>query len=174
MKLDISKMYQPTSISDLLRRVVADMRTVRQRDHVEFGMLSWAESYPQELSDPEAPCAVCAAGAYILAECFPDGISGVDDEEIEDITYYIVDIAEWGYDSPERKTAYYTMQLIDDIRSGYIDRGYDLPFATAEALGEARDFLDRFDKVADYDSNDYRDVVKLFNTLADYLERKGY
>lgn len=149
----LGKVAIPDKLSELLRRVVADMRTVLNRDEVEFEMGVWADFTMDD------GCAVCAAGAYILAECFPDGYSY---DHGTDIVNYIDAVS------------YPAKHLIDNFRDFSVHRVrdrdiYNTPDDVLCGLAAI------FGRISErYDPHSYLDVVKWFNTAAAYLESRGY
>lgn len=153
--------HEPKSVSELLRRVVKDMRRVKNHG-VEFNMLQWASP---EYGD--RACQVCAAGAYALAEC-SSSIQDLGDIELE----RLLEIIEHEVSETD------TMTFIDDVRSGYllddINSYPTLDFLTVEAVTIINDAFDFMVSRNDYNAFDYKDVVKWFNTVATILEREGY
>lgn len=151
--------YKFTTLSDLLRRVVSDMRFVKERYGVEFDMDEWVST------TDDGRCAVCAAGAFVLAECYPDGI---DDAELMHFNRNIIrtDIRDGDAD---------VLLLIDDIRQGYPDDYLCDSFGlSVECVDLIRNAFTRLKNSHDYDEDDYHDVVKWFNSLATILEKNGY
>lgn len=149
---------RPDKLSVLLREVVADMRLVKNRDDVEFDMNEWATLNGEE------QCVVCAAGAYVLAHCFPNGIENVPYCVKDKIADYII-VAE----PDDFKWA------IDSFRTGTISRYFAQQYDLSESL--ICDLVVLFDSMAEryaYNDEDYTDVVKWFNTAATFLESRGY
>lgn len=155
----LENVARPEKLSKLLREVVADMRLVKNRDHVEFEMSEWAL-----LNSETEKCQVCAAGAYVLAQCFPDGIANVSYSMRDEIADYIIradpEDIKWGIDQFRQGTV-----------STMIKEWYALP---KDIVGKLDTLFDTMDARHHYDSFDYADVVKWFNTAAAYLESRGY